>query len=159
MPIKARCACGRSLVVKDELAGKLVKCPDCKEPLRIPSEDEETPKKRSQDIRRQDDADPFSFDLDRPARRSRRAGSRYDDDYDDEYDDDYDDRPRRRGGRERKMQVSGFQVTMLSIGIGALVLMAVSAFPAVYSPSVSVSSKVRRSRKRSARGRKTSTRP
>ena len=36
MPIKVQCACGRSMLVKDELAGKLARCPDCKQPVRVP---------------------------------------------------------------------------------------------------------------------------
>lgn len=36
MPIAATCACGKRLQVKDELAGKKVRCPNCKQPLKIP---------------------------------------------------------------------------------------------------------------------------
>ncbi len=36
MPITVRSACGRSFPLKDELAGKLVTCPDCGENLRVP---------------------------------------------------------------------------------------------------------------------------
>ncbi len=35
MPIKVQCSCGAAFAAKDELAGKTVKCPKCKEPLRI----------------------------------------------------------------------------------------------------------------------------
>ena len=41
MPIRIDCACGRTVTVKDELAGKLVKCPECKQPLRVPAGDDE----------------------------------------------------------------------------------------------------------------------
>ncbi|QEG42225.1 hypothetical protein UC8_42590 [Roseimaritima ulvae] len=37
MPIAATCACGKKLQVKDELAGKRVRCPNCKQPLTIPA--------------------------------------------------------------------------------------------------------------------------
>lgn len=37
MPIKVSCSCGASFAAKDELAGKTVKCPKCKEPLAIPA--------------------------------------------------------------------------------------------------------------------------
>jgi hypothetical protein len=37
MPIKVTCQCGKSFAVKDELAGKAVKCPNCQQPLRIPA--------------------------------------------------------------------------------------------------------------------------
>lgn len=36
MPIKVECDCGKKLSVKDELAGKRVKCPACQELLTIP---------------------------------------------------------------------------------------------------------------------------
>lgn len=36
MPIKVACKCGQKFNAKDELAGKAVKCPKCKQPLRIP---------------------------------------------------------------------------------------------------------------------------
>ncbi len=36
MPIQFACKCGRSLSVPDKLAGKAVKCPQCKQPLRVP---------------------------------------------------------------------------------------------------------------------------
>jgi hypothetical protein len=37
MPIKVACQCGASFAAKDELAGKAVRCPKCKQPLKIPS--------------------------------------------------------------------------------------------------------------------------
>lgn len=36
MPIAVACKCGKKFKVKDELAGKAVRCPDCKAPLKIP---------------------------------------------------------------------------------------------------------------------------
>ncbi len=36
MPIKVACSCGKKLAVKDELAGKKVKCPACQKLLSIP---------------------------------------------------------------------------------------------------------------------------
>lgn len=36
MPIKVSCSCGQSFAAKDEMAGKTVKCPKCKQPLTIP---------------------------------------------------------------------------------------------------------------------------
>ena len=37
MPIKVVCQCGASFAAKDELAGKAVRCPKCKQPLKIPA--------------------------------------------------------------------------------------------------------------------------
>ena len=37
MPISVQCpACGKEMSVRDELAGRLGKCPDCGQPVRIP---------------------------------------------------------------------------------------------------------------------------
>lgn len=36
MAIKVSCACGKTISAKDEFAGRRVKCPACKKPLRIP---------------------------------------------------------------------------------------------------------------------------
>ena len=36
MSIKIICACGKNFSVKDELAGRTLKCPECQKPLRIP---------------------------------------------------------------------------------------------------------------------------
>lgn len=35
MPIKVTCRCGQQFAAKDELAGKVVKCPKCKQPLKV----------------------------------------------------------------------------------------------------------------------------
>ncbi|SMP61774.1 hypothetical protein SAMN06265222_107165 [Neorhodopirellula lusitana] len=37
MPIPIKCQCGKSLSVRDELAGKAVKCPSCGKPVRVPA--------------------------------------------------------------------------------------------------------------------------
>ena len=37
MPIRLKCACGKVLNVRDDLAGKAVKCPGCQTALRVPS--------------------------------------------------------------------------------------------------------------------------
>jgi hypothetical protein len=37
MPIKVTCKCGQSFAAKDELAGKVVKCPKCANPLKVPA--------------------------------------------------------------------------------------------------------------------------
>ena len=35
MPIKVACKCGAAFAAKDELAGRTVACPKCKQPLKI----------------------------------------------------------------------------------------------------------------------------
>src|SRR5262245_21851055 len=127
MAIRFTCPkCGAELNVKDELAGKLGKCPACKNAVTVPRlaparqeveeveeveevseadyvDENDAPRRRPSDVRRGRDDD---YD-DRP-RRSRRD----DDDYDDEQrsrrgrgrrdDDEYDDRPSRRGSSRRR---------------------------------------------------------
>jgi hypothetical protein len=41
MPIVTHCKCGRQLRVKDELAGKRVRCPACSEVVQVPAAEEE----------------------------------------------------------------------------------------------------------------------
>ncbi|KAA5540665.1 hypothetical protein FYK55_19930 [Roseiconus nitratireducens] len=36
MPIQIKCQCGKALAVKDQFAGKAVKCPACGKPIRVP---------------------------------------------------------------------------------------------------------------------------
>ena len=37
MPIELTCPCGRELVLRDELAGKLIRCPECQAELTVPA--------------------------------------------------------------------------------------------------------------------------
>ncbi|MCC9642627.1 hypothetical protein LOC71_10100 [Rhodopirellula sp. JC740] len=37
MPIRLQCSCGKQLSVRDEFAGKAVKCPACSKPIRVPA--------------------------------------------------------------------------------------------------------------------------
>ena len=52
MPIKVKCRCGRVLKVRDSMAGKRVRCPDCESPVNIPK-----PKPKPQPV--YDDFDEF----------------------------------------------------------------------------------------------------
>src|SRR5262245_64359541 len=36
MPIEMTCACGRDLYLRDELAGKQIRCPDCQRTVTVP---------------------------------------------------------------------------------------------------------------------------
>ena len=44
MPIRLNCSCGKSLAVKDEFAGKTVKCPGCQKGLKVPAASSPTAK-------------------------------------------------------------------------------------------------------------------
>jgi hypothetical protein len=100
MPVTVTCTgCKSTLKVRDDLAGKKIKCPKCATLVLIPAEDEEelaavevapdesgeapAPKRRS---KRDDDEDEEDRITDRPRRKSRR----------DDDDDEDDDRPRKR---------------------------------------------------------------
>jgi len=37
MPVRLKCSCGKVLSLRDELAGKAVKCPSCEKTLRVPA--------------------------------------------------------------------------------------------------------------------------
>lgn len=37
MPIKVLCDCGRKLTLRDEAAGKRIRCPECKTPIAVPA--------------------------------------------------------------------------------------------------------------------------
>src|SRR6185436_4284646 len=37
MPIKVSCQCGQTFAIKDEMAGKTLKCPKCQQPLKVPA--------------------------------------------------------------------------------------------------------------------------
>src|SRR5262245_47280550 len=37
MPIEMSCSCGRALVLRDELAGKVIRCPQCQAELTVPA--------------------------------------------------------------------------------------------------------------------------
>ena len=43
MPIALKCQCGKQLNVRDEFAGKAVKCPACNQPLRVPAAGQAAP--------------------------------------------------------------------------------------------------------------------
>ncbi|NND96307.1 MAG: zinc ribbon domain-containing protein [Pirellulaceae bacterium] len=47
MPISIKCQCGKALTVKDELAGKAVKCPDCGKPVRVEAAAKQSAAKQS----------------------------------------------------------------------------------------------------------------
>jgi hypothetical protein len=49
MPIAARCRCGRAIRVKDELAGRRIRCPECSEVLRVPVPEAEIAEEDSED--------------------------------------------------------------------------------------------------------------
>ena len=107
MSIALQCSCGKSLQVKDEHAGKRVRCPACSDVLAVPKsepafevvEDEE-PVPRAAPVRakvvavsRDRDDDDDDEDDDRP--RSKRKG------YDVE-DEEEEDRPRKKKKRKPK---------------------------------------------------------
>ena len=49
MPVKVACKCGKKFTAKDELIGKVVKCPNCSKPLPIRPPAAPSPPKGSAD--------------------------------------------------------------------------------------------------------------
>jgi hypothetical protein len=58
MPIALSCDCGRALRVKDELAGKHIRCPDCKSILTVPVQEIRVQERILELIPIEDDEDP-----------------------------------------------------------------------------------------------------
>ncbi len=101
MPISLQCTCGKAYRVKDELAGKRIRCAVCKELIVVPEEEFETPD--------EDVAEATGMKQGAPPPVRSLSKSRRDDDEDDDPpprrksrrddDDDEDDRPRRKSRR------------------------------------------------------------
>lgn len=91
MPITLTCACGKTLQVKDEFAGRRVKCPACAAVASVPAaapqfevvDDEPAPPPRAAPVRAKP-AGTAADDDDRPRKRRR------------DEDDDDDERPRKK---------------------------------------------------------------
>lgn len=93
--------CEERIKVKDELAGRKIKCPHCTEPVRVPSEDvdeEERPARKT----------TTAVTEERP--RKKAAASKVEDD---------EDRPRKK----KKKKQSGNTVLIVSTAIGILILL------------------------------------
>lgn len=135
MPIQIKCDCGKMLRVKDESAGKKVRCPNCQailtvpqpEPMLVEPDPEEpmavavtaAPPKKSPPARNKeaDDDDstavaagaptnsPWSKDDDEDERDRKRSRRRREDD--DDVDDDDDEDEQRRSRRKRRRDKGG----------------------------------------------------
>jgi len=73
MAISLTCECGKKLAVKDELAGKRVKCPGCGDLLTVPSLSEKEPVKRPATAAADDEEDQ---DEERPLKKKKKKGHR-----------------------------------------------------------------------------------
>lgn len=124
MPISLKCSCGKSYRVKDELAGRKVRCTGCNNiqtvpvPRPKPADDEfleveleEIPKARAPQGVREASRAPLPFS-EPPVQRPRPR--RYEDDDD---DDDYERRPKKRKSRSPKRERSGGGGIVVSGGI------------------------------------------
>lgn len=75
--ISFSCACGKTLRVKDEFAGKRVRCPGCGEPLRIPTRSVVSEDDFLEDDPQEDNADEEeNYERALPSRRSSKKNSR-----------------------------------------------------------------------------------
>jgi hypothetical protein len=94
MAISLTCECGKKLAVKEELAGKKVKCPACESLLTVPSLSDEKPARK------------------RPAE--------VDDDEEDEDRDQEEVRPRKK--KKKKRAAKSNKLTWIGAGVGVLLL-------------------------------------
>jgi hypothetical protein len=74
MAISLTCECGKKLAVKDELAGKRVKCPGCGELLTVPSVTEEAPLKKRAPAAADDEEDQEDERPRKKKKKRHRAG-------------------------------------------------------------------------------------
>jgi hypothetical protein len=114
VPVEFTCdKCDRDIRVRDELAGKRVKCPGCSETVSVPEEDQPAPAKRSSSAATRAEKPATSprrgRDIEDDDDRPRRRTSRDEEDEDDRPrrrssrdDEDEDDRPRRRSSRDEE---------------------------------------------------------
>jgi hypothetical protein len=90
MPIPLKCPCGKKLQVKDELAGRRVKCPACAAAITVPAAEAEF------DVVEDEPPPPKARKNDPPAAKAAKKPVRAAVDEDDE-----DERPRKKSGRSR----------------------------------------------------------
>lgn len=130
MPIRVECECGKVLRLKDELAGKRVRCPGCGDPLSVPADEEpleleladEPPRKRS--LRDEEDEDRPR----RPGITARRAADEDDEPTPrrrpDPDEDEAEDEPRPRKKKKKRRPASsysGVNAGSILAGIGMMV--------------------------------------
>jgi hypothetical protein len=101
MPVAVSCSCGKNFSVKDDLAGKKIKCPGCQAVVQVPAAQPGPIKASALD----DEDPPPPKRLKKPARSA---------------DDDFDDEPRgERGGKKKK----GSKTTLfVLLGCGVVTL-------------------------------------
>ncbi len=139
MPITFTCTCGKMLRVKDELAGKSVRCPVCSAAVVVPSaapawevvEDEPPPlpKAKSSPVRATPVVKKIELDDDDEDRPRNRRRDDEDDERprkrrDDDDDDDDEDRPRKKKkyqskkvGKEEKHSSFGMEKGIINSGV------------------------------------------
>jgi hypothetical protein len=135
MPIAARCRCGRAIRVKDELAGRRIRCPECSEVLRVPvpeaeiieedSEDREEDRRERRPVRRERTETAIE-ERRRPAPRSRASAEDEDEDEREEEEERRARRKKRR--RRRRSEGSWSRASQSSIVVGALMMVGAIAW-------------------------------
>ncbi len=115
MPLRVTCDCGKRLQVKDNLAGKRIRCPECQELLTVPAaeepeeeelDEEPAPKKKA----------PAKVTARAPAKPARRPEPE-----DDEEEEDERPRGKSKGKKGKKATQSSSNLVLL-LGIGGAIL-------------------------------------
>jgi hypothetical protein len=105
MSIQVNCDCGKEFKVKDELAGKKIKCPACQSVVTVPAGEEEVtaaaPKRPAADEAVSD------------APRKRPAPVK---------EDDLDDEPEPKGGKKKKGKKKNNTMLFVGAGVGVVLL-------------------------------------
>jgi hypothetical protein len=136
MAIRFTCGCGRNLAVKDELAGRAIRCPQCQDVVTVPAGQgavRATPPPLRSALAELNEDEPEL----RPSRPSRIRSS----DDDEEEEEEENSRPRRSAARDeepvkkkkkRRIVVdsapSGDSSRLASIGLGLLMMVGAVAW-------------------------------
>jgi hypothetical protein len=122
MPLVVTCDCGKSLKVKESLAGKRIRCPECQAFLTVPAAEEE-----ELEPELDEEPAPKKAPAKSPARAAAKAARRPEPEDDEEEDkEEEEERPRgktkKKKGKAQAEKASPNLLLLLGIGGGALVL-------------------------------------
>jgi len=117
----------------DNVLGKIVKCPDCREKFKVAEAVEEPPAETAVTTKaaKSRPTPPSDYEEERPRRRRRNQEAADDDEDKDADEEEYDDRPRRSNRRQARRRaaasaVAGPAIALMIVGGLAILLSVVS---------------------------------